>query len=427
MPGYRLLTPVGFGAGGAVWSARDGAGRPVAVSFVALPAGERGSATLRRLGALRSGIHPHLPRVLDVVGLAQGRCALVTEVVAGPTLATVHAARGGLPAPELATLLGALGSALGYLHDRGIIHGDVAPRNVIIAAGGVPVLVDLVGEVSHEKGTAGFVAPERARGAPASRAADVWALGQVLRWAAAPDTGARLVEAALAEHPAARPGARDLAAMAPGLADAAEIVLPDDADLAQAQLRAGAGTTPTELARTRRPRRRHRRTGRRVAVGTAVVALLIGTGAAVLAVGGEDDDAPLAAAEASAVAADLLQRRDAALMDADAAALADLTVPGSAAAEADAALLARLRGSGLRVDGLETGAVEVEVVRHGPGPEVVVDVVSHQGPYVLVPADAAPDPDVPSTPVAPQGDRCVRLVLAGPAPWRVSSTGPCGE
>ncbi|KAE8765111.1 protein kinase domain-containing protein, partial [Georgenia thermotolerans] len=202
VPGYALLAPLAFGATGAVWSARDEAGRPVAVSVVPLPPGPRGAAQLRRLGRLRTARHPHLADVRDVVGLDGDRCAVVTEVVTGPTLATVRAARGPLPAAEAAGLLTALGAALGHLHERGLIHGDVSPTNVVLAPGGVPVLVDLAGEGVVERGTAGFVPPERVGGAPPGAPGDVWALARLVLWASGEDPAvAAAVAPALAAEP----------------------------------------------------------------------------------------------------------------------------------------------------------------------------------------------------------------------------------
>lgn len=241
IPGHRLGAPVGFGANGAVWSARDRAGRDVVVSVLPLAAGERGAAQLRRLADLRGLTHPHLARVVDVVGLDSRRCALVSERVPGPTLATVRAARGPAGPGELATLLACLGSALGYLHERGVVHGDVSPTNVVVAPGGVPVLVDLAGEVAHELGTDGFVPPERALGHAAGAAGDVWALARLVLWAGPDRPDERLGEllgAALDGDPARRPGARDLASTAPVLAAREALRVPPAPDLAQARLRA---------------------------------------------------------------------------------------------------------------------------------------------------------------------------------------------
>ncbi|GAA4286150.1 protein kinase domain-containing protein [Georgenia daeguensis] len=432
VPGYRLETPVGFGAGGAVWAARDPAGRTVAVAFVSLPPGERGAATLRRLGALRSTANPHLPRVLDVVGVDPGRCALVCEMVDGPTLATVRAARGDLPPGAAATLLGALASALAHLHDHGVVHGDVAPTNVVLTAGGVPVLVDLAGDVSHERGTPGFVAPERRRGAPASTAADVWALARVVGWAAAQVDGADVLAAALAPDPALRPAARDLARCAESLSPPAAIELPSGADLAQARLRSGQAAT--EVAALRRPRGRHRRTRRLpgAQVALALAALMLGLTLAHTVTGARSPSPrPLAPAEASAVVRELVGERDEALRRGETETLAQLTVPGSPAAREDAALVERLRAAGVRADTLSTTVQEVVLVEATgePGPRAVVEVVVRQEEYLLVPAAGSSGGTLQDggQAVPAQDPRCVRMVLMGPAPWRLAETARCSR
>ncbi|WP_305852952.1 serine/threonine-protein kinase [Georgenia sp. TF02-10] len=500
VPGYRLTAPVGFGAGGAVWAATDTTGRAVAVAFLALAPGERGTAQLRRLGALRAVVHPHLPRVRDVVGLDGGRCALVSEVVPGPSLATVHAARGPLTPPEAATVLAAVGAALGHLHARGVVHGDVAPTNVLLAPGGVPVLVDLAGEVTGERGTAGFVAPERAAGQPASAAGDVWALARLLLWATDdhPDVR-RAVAPALAADPGARPSPRDLAARALELAAAEPVHLPEGAQLASAQLRAGAGLEPTRRQGGGRPRRRAQRRRPRWGI-VAAVALAVAGGVVVgasdggrvsladllPAAGGADpgrgsgtgegggpgagggaseerasqdresgeeagtDEQPDGTKEDAATAdapdgqtaadapdgqaavdppdgqtvGDLLERRDAVITQGDRDALAGLTVPGSPAALEDTRLWERLDGQ--RVEGLRTELVDVALVEAptgdgaaagGGSATAVVQVVTRQGPYRLVGEGVR---EVPAT-----GQRCARLTLVGPEPWRVQEARPC--
>ncbi|MFD1505213.1 hypothetical protein FE374_09625 [Georgenia yuyongxinii] len=478
VPGYELLAPVGFGATGAVWSARDGSGRPVAVSILPLASGARGTAQLRRLGNLRASRHPHLARVDTVVGLDGGRCAVVSEVVTGPSLATVRAARGPLPPGEAATLLVALGAALGHLHERGVIHADVAPTNVLLAPGGVPVLVDLAGEGAHERGTPGFVAPERRRGAAPGAAGDVWALARLLMWATDGDPEvAQLLAPALADDPAARPRARDLAARAPSLAEATAVHLPPQPDLAQAQLRAGVNQVPTQLAVARRPRRRHARPGAWWAASIVVVLAAAGGGA--VAWGGPGGPAGLPAGDTeptpvpgtpparlkspivvdvgadlppeatgtgtstdiggrtgtppeedlTVVVADLLRLRDAALEAADADALGELTVPGSRAAAADADLLARLQGARVRLEGLRTEVGDVRVVRAPAGGTLAeVEVILRQRVHHRLArnedgTDAARSDSVVAVPSRPP--RCVALTLEGPTPWRVATARPC--
>ncbi|MHB1064401.1 MAG: protein kinase domain-containing protein [Georgenia sp.] len=478
VPGYELLTPVGFGAAGAVWSARDPGGHGVVVAVVPLAPGPRGAAQLRRLGRLRGSHHPHLAQVLDVVALAESRCAVVSEVVAGPSLATVRTARGGLTAPEIATLLAGLGGALGYLHARGVVHADVSPTNVLLAPGGVPVLVDLVGEGVRERGTSGFVAPERADGAAPGAPGDVWALARLLLWASDGDAAVdRLVGPALSANPGTRPAARDLATLAPSLAHASGVVLPDPGALAQAQLRADAVHVPTQLAQTRRVRRVHRRGSpvRRVAVliGLAVLGVggvgwtaggelpapgtkVVDAGPAVATEhdpgGGAGGNVSVGQAEVLVAVRELLTARDDALRTGDAALLTSLSVPGSAPAEADALLLDRLLAAGAVVEGLRTELSRLRVVAaapgrgsHGEGAQgaaggapvgsgpaggrtevggggsggaVVVKAWTRQGAYSVVTEGASP------TEVPAQPERCTRLTLERP-PWRVADVAPC--
>ncbi|MCM3662131.1 protein kinase [Georgenia satyanarayanai] len=300
LPGHEIVGTAGFGANGALWSARDGAGRDVVVSVLALPRGEAGTAQLRRLAALRHGTHPHLPCIRQVLTLDGGRCAVVSDHVPGPTLATVLVARGALGPPELAGLLGALGSALGHLHERGVVHGDVSPANVVVTGDGVPVLVDLAGQGAHELGTPGFVPPERERGSAAGAPGDVWALARLVAWAAgpAPDTHLlRLLGPALDVAAERRPSARDLASRAPGIGAAGPVAVPPAAALAQARMRDDVAPTRRRTS-TRRGRQAERGAGRlgvdgrEVAVGAAAV----GTGPTVTAASSR---APAAAARAA--------------------------------------------------------------------------------------------------------------------------------
>ncbi|PYG01978.1 Protein kinase domain-containing protein [Georgenia satyanarayanai] len=274
LPGHEVVGTAGFGANGAVWSARDRSGRDVVISVLALPPGEAGTAQLRRLAALRPGAHPHLACIRQVLALDGARCAVVSDRVPGPTLATVLAARGSLRPPELAGLLSALGSALGHLHERGVVHGDVSPANVVVTGDGVPVLVDLAGQGAHELGTPGFVPPERERGSVAGAPGDVWALARLVEWAAGPVPDPhllRLLGPALDAVPDRRPSARDLASRAPGIGPAAPVAVPPAAALAQARMRDDVATT-RRRAPTRREREAERSAGRPAGTRGRVVA-----------------------------------------------------------------------------------------------------------------------------------------------------------
>ena len=238
----------------------DGQGRDVVIRVVDLPCGRAGSSALRRLADLRVLRHPGLVTVRDVVSLPDNRAGVIMDLVEGAGLDVVLGARGRLNVSWLATLLDVLGSALAYLHEHGATHGDVSAGNVLVAADGHPVLVDLLGS-AMETGTQEYAAPERLAGAPASSAGDVYALARLLTECAGQGgTASRrlagILTDALAEDPADRPSARDLAARAPQLGQASPIELPDGARLAAGSLRAAARTPTRTVGSRLRPKAR---------------------------------------------------------------------------------------------------------------------------------------------------------------------------
>ena len=249
----------------------------------------------------------------------------------GPLDALVRA-RGHLSPGEVVTALAPLASALGRLHDLGVVHGDVSPGNVLLELDGRPVLGDLglghvVGEVAQPVwGTEGFVAPEVVLGADPGPPADVYALGalgwlclsgevpgppglrptlaEVSRAGDDADALVAVLQAAVSPHLHERPSAHELAwqlfhAARP---EPLHLVRGDDETSAVTyRLRAAAGRPPEDVARESWPRRvvaasrawwaacRRVEVGARVgwaarrwvaAAGLAVVIALVGVGAA---------------------------------------------------------------------------------------------------------------------------------------------------
>jgi eukaryotic-like serine/threonine-protein kinase len=137
---------------------------------------------------LLAASHPHLVRAYDLHAPRGGVPALVLETLPGPSLKTVLEDYGRL-APRMVGLLGRhLCSAARYLHDRGHLHLDVKPSNVVVS-GGVARLIDLglsrsPGPCRAGVGTARSMAPEQARGGRVSAATDAWGIGLVLYEAA---------------------------------------------------------------------------------------------------------------------------------------------------------------------------------------------------------------------------------------------------
>jgi hypothetical protein len=120
-----------------VWRATDELhGQVVAVRRIplfGLPVAEAASVRDRILRAARAaGPHPNLVAVFDVV-VEAGELWVVQEHLPAPTLAAFLAARGTLPAGEVAAIGAQVASALAAAHAAGVVHGDVGPADVVLA------------------------------------------------------------------------------------------------------------------------------------------------------------------------------------------------------------------------------------------------------------------------------------------------------
>lgn len=430
LTGLRLGAPLGSGSGGVAWAATLEGGQQVAVRVLPDADTAAHAARERRLDVLRSIEHPGLAHVRTMPGHVDDRL-VVTDLVPGPTLGTVRTSRMGLPAAESLALARDLASALAALHRAGLVHGDVAPSNVVLAdrgddGGAHPVLVDLLADLAGEGGTAGYVAPEVRAGRAASPAADVWSLATLCVWCTrVGERGqvARVLGTATSEDPHARPSAQVLAAQLDELATT-PVQVPPPSVLAGAALRAQAQQTPTVLRPTRRRRARHRRVTpvRRAAVAVlAAVAVALPTWALWPDTQGETSAEGRSAVVGSTSIVDvvtaLVHARDEALVAGDAEALAAVTAPDSPARADDLTLLESLGETELV--GLRTDVSEAQVVQAGQQ-SARVQAVLTQGAHERTSADG-------TTEVAAQQPRCVvlELLLDGPQ-WTVEQVSPCG-
>ena len=188
---YRLGQRLGGGAAAEVFRAEDERlGRPVAIKLFRGDAAEqlqRHEAEMRTLASLD---HPSLVTVFDAGGDPDtGQPFLVMQLVEGSTLAQ-EVADGPLTLDRTARYGAALADALGYVHERGLVHRDVKPANVLISADGRVHLADfgiarLVGSAHETRtgdvlGTPAFFAPEQVAGEAVGPPTDVYALGIVL-------------------------------------------------------------------------------------------------------------------------------------------------------------------------------------------------------------------------------------------------------
>jgi hypothetical protein len=186
MERFRLLEPIGSGGMGVVYRAFDERlQREVAVKEIQRARPER---VLREAQAAARLNHPSIATLYEL-GEREGRAVLVSELVQGGTLDEL-ARSGELSDRDVAQAGTDLAEALAHAHERGVVHRDVKPQNVMVrpaAAGGrraklmdfgiatvagAPTLT-ATGEVV---GTLAYMAPEQAEGQPVGPPADVYSL-----------------------------------------------------------------------------------------------------------------------------------------------------------------------------------------------------------------------------------------------------------
>ncbi|MEW2430093.1 protein kinase [Micromonospora sp. NPDC047644] len=250
--GYEVIDRLGDGGMGSVFLARSPQGRRVAVKVV--------RADLSHDEEFRGRFRSEVTRARQVPPFCTAEVLdadpdhdppyLVVEYVEGPSLAQVVREQGPLGGAQLHGIAVGVATALTAIHGAGVIHRDLKPANVLVAPGGIKVIDFGIARAfeatsQHTRtnqmvGTVSYMAPERfdtASGRPAGPAADIFAWGALVAYAATgrtpfggdsptatamriltqpPDlTGLGgplrdLVARALEKDPAARPTSREL-------------------------------------------------------------------------------------------------------------------------------------------------------------------------------------------------------------------------
>ncbi|MFN8885211.1 serine/threonine-protein kinase [Gemmatimonas sp.] len=193
---FSLESELGRGGMGIVYLARDVIlERPVAIKLLAPALAAREDMRRRFLREARLAAQCFHPNIVPIHEVAEaGDLAwFVMAYVAGESLADRLRRVGPLPAEDVRRLGREIGWALAYAHERGVVHRDVKPENILIERGtGRALIADFGIAISHHgpsqsgevAGTARYMAPEQALGETVDGRADLYALGVTLHVAA---------------------------------------------------------------------------------------------------------------------------------------------------------------------------------------------------------------------------------------------------
>jgi serine/threonine protein kinase/Tol biopolymer transport system component len=210
---YAILSPVGAGGMGEVYRARDTRlDRDVAIK--ALPEhlssdADRLARFQREARVLASLNHPNIAAIHGIEE-ANGQQYLVLEYIEGETL-DERLSRGPLPLDDAIEIAVCIAGALESVHEKGVIHRDLKPGNVMVTADGTVKVLDfglahtaeppssMVSPMDADSptasvrvrvpsptipgvimGTAGYMSPEQARGGPVDKRSDVFSFGCLL-------------------------------------------------------------------------------------------------------------------------------------------------------------------------------------------------------------------------------------------------------
>ena len=184
LAGYQCLRRLGEGSEGETWLARDlSLQRLVTLKRLYNLGVHRDQSSQRRSLIACAGLtHPSIARVYAT--LTQGADLwIVAEYVEGISLP----APGIFNGPMLTQLMLDLAEALQGVHAAGVVHGDVAPNNIVIDTSGRARLLDfgiarIAGDVGTGAGTPGFVAPEVLMGEPVAVQQDAYSVGALFFW-----------------------------------------------------------------------------------------------------------------------------------------------------------------------------------------------------------------------------------------------------
>jgi serine/threonine-protein kinase len=187
---YRIIRKLGSGGMANVYLAEDEElGRRVAIKILndRYANDELFIERFRREAKSAAALsHPNIVSIYDR-GEAEGTYYIAMEVIEGRSLKEMILTRGPLPITTALTLAREILDALSFAHRHGIIHRDIKPHNILIGErlkvtdfGIARAGASQMTEAGSIMGTAQYLSPEQARGAPVTAASDLYSVGIVL-------------------------------------------------------------------------------------------------------------------------------------------------------------------------------------------------------------------------------------------------------
>ncbi len=193
---YALKYQLGEGGIGTVYAAHDPLlSRLIAVKtlHVEVDEAERESFNALFLNEARAAAglsHPNIVTVFDA-GISDDRAYIAMELLKGRDLRQLRQEGWRATPAQAALIVRRVADALGYAHNKGVVHRDVKPANIFMTGRTHPKVLDFgIARIAHQHdahqtgdiaaGSPYYMAPEQARHEPVDRRADVFSLGVVL-------------------------------------------------------------------------------------------------------------------------------------------------------------------------------------------------------------------------------------------------------
>lgn len=193
IPGYRIVRPLGQGAMASVYLAmQESLDREVALKVMA-PSLVADASFCRRFlqeGRIVAQLsHPNIPTIYDIGSQGAWYYMAVEFLPGGDLSDRIHA---GMTVTQARAVLTQIARALGYAHQRGFVHRDVKPANILFRADGTALLSDFgiakaarpedtqITQAGFSIGTPNYMSPEQAMGEELDGRSDLYSLGVVL-------------------------------------------------------------------------------------------------------------------------------------------------------------------------------------------------------------------------------------------------------